>query len=270
MKKMKKFLTALLATATIFSMSAMPTFAEETTPAQDLSKLTITKVLSMEEDGVIPDTTFSFTMTPLTEGAYKNAEGKTILGETTEKLDIYPGVALTKDSVDISFHNGDTLTKVEKTVDDQKVVSYEVSKTETFDLSVLKGEDMGVYRYVVEETIPEKNNGTINYDTTKYIVDVTIDKDGEIAYVISTNQTKNEKMPIEFKNSVASDKLIVKKLVTGQMGDKTKQFDFILNIPVAGDALNLRSATTIEGSIVRQNGTPDPVTITVGQDFAFT
>ena len=103
----------------------------------------------------------------------------------------------------------------------------------------------------------------MGYDT----VEGAESADLSILQVIIKKDGSGDKSEIAFKNIFASQSLTVSKTVAGNMGDRTKDFSFTLNI-TADDKLS--ENTTITAVKTAQNGTTSNVTVTVGSDSTFT
>jgi pilin isopeptide linkage protein len=245
MNKMRKVLTALLTTATIFSMTGAPVqAAEETTAVKGLS---FTKVFESENGGVLPDETFEFTMKP--------AEVEDNL-TTASGYPIKSGLDLGEDcdTVNLDFGYG-----------------HDASQTGTFsfeDVEWPAEKTPTVYRYVVDEV--DGSNLNITYDQTEYIVDVTVDNTGKVVAAASYNNCGN-KQPIKFTNTSKTDDLLITKTVTGQMGDLAKSFNFTLLIPETSNTVKLKATyQTFKGIFHRQDGSKSEVSIPVGEEYNFT
>jgi pilin isopeptide linkage protein len=159
---------------------------------------------------------------------------------------------LTKDTVELEFG-----------------ADHATEQTGTFDFSDKSFEGPAVYRYVVQEVKPtgDKENKAITYDQNTYTVDVMVDNNNTPIAVLNvgTNgSSSTEKNPIVFTNTCATDELVISKTVTGTMGDKKKQFDFTIDIPVGGDKINLAEGQKIVGYIHRNNSTTEKKELIVG------
>lgn len=246
MKRMKKIFSALLAFMMLATMS-VPAMAA----AEPVTELNFTKTMVVDKGAVVPETRFTFTMKPdstVREGA-----------KTEEGLSIYPGQNLgDKGTVEISFANSDVTSY------DEDLGKDEITKSAVFDLSGLKFDKVGVYRYTVEETNGNTNN--VEYDKTKYTVDIFVDTDLDIMAVVATVAGQSEKTPIKFTNSFASDSLKVSKNVVGNFGEKDRDFEFSVLIE-SNDTL--KDGTKINAYIIKNDSTKEDITITVGSSFDF-
>jgi pilin isopeptide linkage protein len=243
MKKMSKIFATLLTVATVCTMTAATVFADDPTPAANdagttkVESLTFTKKFESTNGGILPDETFTFTMTPDT-----TVDGT---GKTADGLTIKQGIALTTSTVTLDFG-----------------ADHDAEQTGTFSFADKTFEGPAVYRYKVQEVAPTGDdvNTAITYSTDVYTVDIMVDNTNTPIAVLNVGtdgSSTTEKKPITFTNTCATDKLVITKTVTGTMGDKTKQFDFSIDIPVAGDNIDLASGQKIPYTITRNNGTTE-------------
>jgi pilin isopeptide linkage protein len=256
MKKMSKIFATLLTVATVCTMTAATVFADDPTPAANdagttkVESLTFTKKFESTNGGILPDETFTFTMTPDTR-----VDGT---GKTADGLPIKQGIALTKDTVELEFG-----------------ADHDEEQTGTFSFADKTFEGPAVYRYTVQEVKPsdDKANKAITYSTDVYTVDIMVDNTNTPIAVLNVGtdgSSTTEKKPITFTNTCETDKLVITKTVTGTMGDKIKQFNFSIDIPVVGTKLNLASGEEIAATITRNSGSTEDVTLTVGGENKFT
>lgn len=271
MKKNKRILSTLIALVLLCAMTATTAFADvpSSLTVDDTTKngtINLTKYLVVDKDAPVPAVSFSFSLAPETV-----AEGT----ETDAGIPVYTGSVVTDGTATVTFTNGDTTTDG---AEDNPILTDTTKKfaTKTAALS-LAGASFtkpGVYRYGVTETTEGGSGLTV--DGTKYIVDVyvgydTVDgaesTDLSILQVIIKKDGSGDKSEIAFKNIFASQSLTVSKTVAGNMGDRTKDFFFTLNI-TANDKLS--ENTTITAVKTAQDGDTSNVTITVGSDCTFT
>ncbi|HHJ8697780.1 TPA: QVPTGV class sortase B protein-sorting domain-containing protein, partial [Streptococcus pyogenes] len=97
-----------------------------------------------------------------------------------------------------------------------------------FDFSQVKFTNVGIYRYIVEE-VQDTVSG-IHYDSQKWYIDVYVVEgdNGFVPKYIVSSKALETKEPVLFSNSFDTTSLVVKKEVTGNTGDKTKNFKFQL------------------------------------------
>jgi hypothetical protein len=297
MKKFKKLLTTLLSTAMVASMVVIPAMAddaqgetpaattEETnaTPSSDsIDAVTFDKYFVSETGSVLPDETFTFTMTPATVELLADAEGqKTVTPTTATGLQIVSGVSLGNNATTTLTFDANN-TKI-TTKDEDKIDNLYTEKlTGSFSLAgVTWGTEPKVYRYTVQETAG--SNTAITYDSSVFTVDVYTNNEGKAVYAVcgdvdkTTQQMKtgeNDKKVLQFVNRSKTDVLEITKKVTGALGSKTKQFAFSIDIPVEGSKIDLAEGKTFKGTFTRAaNSTAadtTEITITVGTPATFT
>lgn len=224
-----------------------------TVPENYYKELEFKKSFVNKYGDALPEATFRFSMLP-----------KEVTGNETgaNGLKVKTGVALEKPIVDISFNELSDSTKTAK---------FALPAAEKFA-------GAGIYRYTVHEIVPSDANksntvdayNTITYDTSKYQVDLTVDKAGYIIGIDITDEQAAKVNEITFENMCATDVLTVKKTVTGTLGDTNQAFQFTLDIPGPGDNIQLKEGTKIAAIIERQNKSIENVTIVVGTPFKFT
>lgn len=272
MKKNRRILSTLIALVLLCAMTAATAFAAVPSSltvdgTTEKGTINLTKYLVVDKDAPVPAASFSFSLAPET------VEDNT---KTGNGLPVYTGPDVTDGTATVTFTNGDPTT--DGAADDG--IANDGNKkyaTGTAALSLAGAifTKPGVYRYGVTETTG--GGAGLTVDSTKYIVDVYVGyatpEDGTESADLSILQTLNkkenatEKSDITFKNIFASQSLTVSKTVAGNMGDRTKDFSFTLNI-TADDKLS--ENTTITAVKTAQNGTTSNVTVTVGSDSTFT
>ena len=175
MNKLRKILSAMLVTAIVTAMIALPAFAADYADADQATGGTTTfkKYFVVKEDVEFPSVEFTYTI----------GTG-TAIGPATGKMEVFAGVdagnvtvgtadfTTTPAPADVydTVQTGDTLALGA----DEKYAK----KTVTIDFSAVKFAEPGVYRYTLQEDA--STNPAIECDRTIYSVDV---------YVIDTNGT---------------------------------------------------------------------------------
>lgn len=107
---------------------------------------------------------------------------------------------------------------------------------------------VGIYTYQVNETVG--NTAGVTYDTTKKTLVVTVTlEDGTLkeTYALHDGDKKTDTV----ENTYSAGSLSVKKVVTGNLGDKNKKFEV---------TVTLKSGKTVNSTITYQNNktiTPD-------------
>jgi pilin isopeptide linkage protein len=276
MKKFKTMLTTVLSAAMVFSMAILPASAAETptTTSTEVTGVSFDKYYISESGTSLPDATFTFTMTPDTSVADKNLKN----GE----MEILPGIALGTNTagednatVTLTFGSQATDTSTRADVGGK----YAEKLTGTFNLTDVEWPaKAATYRYIVKETAG--TNSAITYDDNEFTVDVVVNNSGEVAYAFSGvvaedgSMSKDTKEPIVFKNTCKTDSLIIKKTVSGDLANKTKQFEFTILIPVEGDNIDIDDTKTFTGTFSRKTDSEaaetTSITVTVGTEAKFT
>lgn len=241
MKKCKVFLTSAMLIAAFAGANAV--YADQ--PVSKGSTVEIKKTVDLTDDKVLmPNTSFKFTVEP-----DNTAQG------TKDKLDVRPGVELNGKEFKVDYTNTDKSATKDKTVG--------------VDFSSVKFDKPGIYRYIVKET-DGKISG-ITYDVKEYAVDVYAYDDGNgqiiAKYVVSHEKDKEAKEPIQFNNKLKTTSLTVKKTVTGNAGDRDRDFSFTLEL-TANDQFEAGQKVTF---IKRDKDKKDtPVEVTIGTPTQFT
>lgn len=210
--KIKGMLIAGMLTMSLCAGTAV--MAEEGVTTVGGAAAEITKNLHIAEGITVPDTTFTFNITQ-TEG-----DATTVAQALTA-----------------TFSGTDTV--------DKDLVSKKVT-TELKDAS--KYPHAGVYTFTVGETKGDVDDMT--YDTKTYTVNVYVVNDGDGLKVdsITANDGKNKVTDISFDNTYVKDSsLTIEKKVTGTQADKTKHFDFTINMTKA----STDTRTSYTGTIVK-------------------
>ncbi len=237
----KRMATAALAGAMVLSMNGMSAFAAVT-------EFNLTKEVTTDGNTHAPNTAFSFTIEP-----YVHTD--TDKGDTFEGEAVSNGVAggLTLDTANnFSFAPGDEVS-----------ASYE--KTGKIKVDATKFTEPGIYHYLVTET--KGNYNGINYDTTPrhvyvYVVNKT---DGTAGYEVQavkvvkegeTNKADDLKIVNNYGDGTTPDDdvhdFIIKKTVTGNQGNKNKEFEFTVTID--GDDTDKAGAERYKVEMKDKNG----------------
>ncbi|HFG1680331.1 TPA: FCT-2 pilus major pilin FctA/T1 [Streptococcus pyogenes] len=188
--------------------AALTSFAATTVHGETVvngAKLTVTKNLDLvNSNALIPNTDFTFKIEP-----------DTTVNEDGNK---FKGVALNTPMTKVTYTNSDK--------------GGSNTKTAEFDFSEVTFEKPGVYYYKVTEEKIDKVPG-VSYDTTSYTVQVHVLWNEEQQKPVATyivGYKEGSKVPIQFKNSLDSTTLTVKKKVSGTGGDRSKDFNFGLTL----------------------------------------
>lgn len=208
MKKTKKLLACLIAAATMFTMGSTA-FAAETAEAETktpVSSVTLTKSYKLEvADMKSPAETFNYTVTAanVTDAASGITKDNMPMPTTT--------VYMTE------YGEGEATLKGEE---------------KTFTIELPKYNSVGIYYYTVAETKGDTLGVTYDEKTVTLKVTVVNNKagDGFDRYVTvykNVSDSESEKLAEgqnAFENKYSANSLPVKKVVTGNLGDKNKAF----------------------------------------------
>lgn len=204
MKKCKVLLTSAMLIAAFAGANAV--HADE--PVSKGSTVEIKKTVDLTDDKVLmPKTSFNFTVEP----------DKTATG-TKDNLDVKPGIQVTGQNLKVDYTNTDKPGNK--------------TKTTTVDFANVEFPKAGIYRYVVKET--DNKIPGITYDVQEYEVDVYAYDNGKgkfvANYVVSHKKGNEAKEPIQFNNKLKTTSLTVKKTVTGNAGERDRDFNFTLEL----------------------------------------
>lgn len=211
--------TMLLALAGVVT----PAWAEEGSKlAVTDNKVTITSTLTMNENAVVPNATFNYSIAPAEEESELTS---------TSGMPVTAGVrdAVTLSPTSVNFSNKG-LTSTENTGEKTKTITANLSaeiKTSLFKAP-------GIYRYKITQTPSELDGLNVTYKELFLDVYVENEENGGSGYVVkgcilSTEAGSGEKTA-GFVNKYATHKLTITKVVKGNQGDKNQKFEFTVTI----------------------------------------
>lgn len=267
MKRFTKIMAIIMVTALIMSIAAISTSAATNYTAIGGST-TIIKNLVVESDANIPDITFGYTITRGTPVAATS--------DTIEILASEVGASIGN----ATFSNSDTANTIAGLPTDADPAQPTAGKkyaqksvTVTFPANSFT--KPGVYRYVIAETDGGKPG--VTYDTTSRYLDVFVVADPatnalsvdsyvlrNTATTIGTDRAYTTDPDVKSKgytNTVTQYDFEFSKAITGNQGDKNKQFTFTLNISNA-----IPGTYPVETTGVSSNVS----SITIGSDGTYT
>ena len=255
-KFFRRLAAALMAGTMMVSMFGMTAFAEE----NPITGLTIKKTVNAEDNVLMPNTSFSFTVTAKMVG-----EGTTVEGGGNTEFPVNRGVEWgvyfgekndKQETGTVTFAPGD---------DKEETVQL------NFDVSVFS--KAGVYRYEVSEDIFDVSgvNDGITKDSKVYTLDLWVTEEngtreiaGVVVYTLNDEGTLvkvGREGMIEFTNSYATNDLSLTKVVTGDQGDKGASFKFKIKITGADGEQFATDYNTAEGTLTLTSGTQQEITL---------
>jgi pilin isopeptide linkage protein len=281
MRKLKKFLSLVLAAAMTCSLSMAPVLAEEgsggdqsnttnttteteteattETGVYSSSKLPIQKVLDLSAGSSVPTGDFTFKIEPVTVTAKEEITGMTVNS----------GAALTNDTLTIDMVNGYTSLN-QASVDGLKGSVTGATRTEYYDFDKnATWTAAGIYRYTVrEDATTNKLSFVETYDDTVFTVDVYVTNHGttaapdyKVSYIKAYDKEKH-KTPIVFKNTTNTESLVISKKVTDYLNaNPDQEFTFWIKIPVGGDSLTLGAGEGFAATKTDANGDKTEYTV---------
>lgn len=268
MKRFKKLMAILMATALIMSIAAISASAEDTYTPVNGTNTQFNKYLVVDSDTNIPAISFNFTVAPGEAVAATSSTPAILAGVGT------PSIAT------VTFTNGQatsTTAPSDLTLADGKKFAVQ---TATVDFSGVTFTEPGVYRYVITE---QETSGAkaVTYDTqaatpgskTRYL-DVYVEDDDETtaddlvvsSYVMhettavvdnTDSDDKADDKSSSFVNEISTKDLEFGKEVTGNQGSKDKYFEFQLVIS------NAQANTTYSIDLTSAEASPTATDATV-------
>lgn len=247
MKKTKKLLACLIAAATMFTMGSTAFAADTGDKAQTPvdGKVQFTKEYKLIGEGESPAETFNFA---IARGEVTDAAE----GVTNENMPLPEVGNVTYDGT----NENDGLATLKG--NGKKVT-----------VTLPKYESVGVYTYTITETTGK--TAGVDYDTVPVTMKVTV-INGEAKgtfKVESVSFTKGEKKLGEdeaaFNNTYTANKLEVSKEVKGNLGDKSKYFEFTITLKGKDGATYNNDGYTVSGGSYDKN----PTSIKVGESKTF-
>ena len=254
MKKLNKLFAILVAMAMVLSLSIVSAFAEDTNPTTG-KKAYFSKILNIANGLTAPDVDFEFTATP----------------KTVDKIDYVSTATAGEQGYMPTFEAKTINFKTKTTGTDGNIVT-----TAFFDFDVTFPH-AGVYVYEINETIGNVDGVTYNTGSDKYTITVTVkddngtpkvdrvvvqDKDGNKVDADqptekdpSANGSEDDNMSkMKFTNNYTKTadqtdtkdgkdaSFVVDKLVEGDFGDKTKEFEFTITVTYPETATDAQKA----------------------------
>lgn len=197
-----------------------PAWAEEgsTTPHLPVNdnKVTIASKLTMDENAMVPNVMFNYSIAPASENELTSTGGMPV----TAGVD--GAVSLSPDSVDYS----DKKWKHEN-ADGTTTINAQLSAV----LDAPKFKAPGIYRYKITQQKPVLDGLEVTHEAL--FLDVYVENNGT-GYVVNgctlSAEAGSGKKTDGFVNNYATHKLTITKDVAGNQGDKNKDFEFTVTI----------------------------------------
>lgn len=232
---------------------ALATFATTTVSADDTGvanggQLTITKDFGLTDGVLSPNTTFTF-----------DIKGDDTAAGSKDGLTIYSGTNYTTglSTATVNYDNNSNAS----------------SKTQTavVDFTKVTYDKPGIYRYTVSEQ--QGNVPGVTYDKKQYTVDVYVlaQTDGTYKpqYIVSNENGSTSKKPVKFDNTIQTTSLKVTKKVTGNAGDKNKEFTFWVKLRDNGGNSYYQTGN-VSLTVAKKDGSTSQVSVPVtGSEVSF-
>lgn len=254
---MKKFLSLMLALLMVMSLSTVA-WAVNANTAPSFT-VTYTKAAA---DVTAPNTTFSYAVT--FDHAEDTETGVTVTTDTAPGITIEPVAFTNADFADGTSATGTATVKMPDSTEWPSIGVYYYTVTQS--LATASADLAGV---ALDTNATRHLKVTVTYDTTNPTADT--DKD-YVAFVTASldngGDTTTDVKSASYTNAYQTGAVKVNKVVTGNMGDHNKYFEF--TITLTGET----GKTYAPNYPVSGGGTPtaplaNPTTITVGTTTTF-
>ena len=127
-------------------------------------------------------------------------------------------------------------------------------------------DNVGVYEYTIQQVDPKISGVDCHADPIRLIVQVIQDDAGQLRIAAVHCETgAGEEKSDTITNTYGAGSLTVKKVVTGNMGDKTKYFDVTVTLTAPADGTTLKPAVGVDPL----SGEGNPTEITYGVPATF-
>lgn len=223
MKVRKKVVSILLAAVTMLSMG-VTAFAE---PGASGSESITPPAVTLYKEYTAPN------------GGTSPAEDFTFSADLISVTDAAAGISA--DNEDLKITNIDC-----ESYEEGEAGSGSAKKEITVTLPTYTS--VGIYTYKIEENVG--NTVGVEYDSTSVYLKVTIYREnGTLAYDVAVRRgseagSKLNDQDVAFKNKYYAGTLNVKKVVAGNMGDQSKEFDFTVTFTKPADNREVKSTVT--------------------------
>lgn len=212
-------------------------------------KVKITSTLTMDKNAVVPNAEFHYAIEPAGSSECASTSG----------MPVTPGVldAVTLLSGNVNFSDSDL--KSQENPNGTKTITAYLSVS----LDTSKFEAPGIYRYKITQTRPELDG--LNVAHEELFLDVYVENGGSglvaNGCTLSAAAGSGDKTS-GFENEYVTHKLTIKKVVTGNQGDKNRDFNFTVTIKGAnGEAY--KYATVKDNTTPNEKNAPSGTAIRV-------
>ena len=233
--KVRKLLSGALALGLAMSMGMTAFAASGSTTYKDAEVVVITK--TYKAAGVTDEI-----KSPAASFTVSAGDGKVIDGEATSAPALGTITAA-------SFAEG---------------AATSTGSTGNIEIALPNYDKVGVYQYTLKET--PGNLAGVTYDNTEYYLKVTvINQDGQkvrVAALHKGSASGNKENSLE--NTYTAGALQITKTVDGNLGDKTKYFEFTVKLTGMGESVYADSYNVTGSSY-----TGNPTTIAIGTETTF-
>ena len=260
-----KKLTAMVMTGAMVMSMGMTAFAAGPITKNEDGTVTLTKKVKYDATNpgkvAFPAATFSFTVTPATD--------VTTSTTTMDGYVVYAGeeggayFATGNNTITFTPNGEYTFDAINNTIEDTTTISFDTTKFKK----------PGVYRYVVSEGSVNTDGVTKDSDTyylDVYVINGTTSGTYEVKYVVAFKGTESatSKSDLIFTNNYDTEEVTIKKIITGNQGDKTEEFKFSILVTSGGAADGstvANSNETYKAEIFKEGqSNPIPVTFSSG------
>lgn len=274
-RMLRKVSTVTAAGMMMTAMLGMQVSAAESSEAENTipKRLTITKKITKESDVYAPSTTFKFTVAPGTAvPASKNQEA--IYAGPANGVTVNDGIIASTPNENVT--NGD----IGKTT-----VTAGTTKLKVNESVFTTGADAkpGIFRYVVSEVAADSKGSVyegITYTTEQKYFDVYVTSDEEgnlevLSYAFVSLDDPKDKDDGTFINDYSSNheklkNLTVKKEVTGNQGNRKKEFEFTLKVDGAAGEKYYVTFSDKRTPVTLVSGTAQTITLKDDQTATIT
>lgn len=242
---------------------AAPAWAEggSTTPHLPITdnKVTIASKLTMDENAMVPNVTFNYSIAPANKNELTSTGGMPVTAGVNGAVSLSPA----------SVNYSDQKLNHEK-ADGTTTITAQLSAV----LNASQFTAPGIYRYKITQTPPELDGLDVAYE--ELFLDVYVENGNPDLVVngctLSTAAGSGDKTS-GFENKYVTHKLTIQKVVDGNQGDKNKDFDFTVTIKGAdGEAYKyatVKGGTTTPNEIKAASGTAISVRLKNGESVIF-